>query len=1381
MATLPAQTPSPGTFATLLGKLADPDPDYRYMSLDDFYQILAKYKTEFLVHDYSLAARTVDAVIKALDDQNGEVQNLAIKLIGPLASRVGISVIATALEKLTSMKLLNSVDNSLPALALRNVIQFLPRPIRGVTVPREALETYNVISRVLIPRLVGVTMNGTSARMSADTAGLTDEKNELTAEAIDVLIETVRCYGPLLQPLEVEKLQEVVVQVLERKNTSSPVKKRAVLALAVLAPYLSEDVLSNLIVKMGASLKQPKLSPVMRRLYLNIMGSLARSIPHKLGEHLPELLPHITKALGPEELKHQLEAVSEGDDHAAAEFSEVREASLIALEAFLASCGAEMRPYTEEVISACLRYLKYDPNYAVDDDEDMEEEEEEQAGDDEDDEDDEFEDDDGFDDDDDASWKVRRCAAKTLYTLISTRSSDLLDKGTLYAQIATPLIKRFEEREESVRLEVIAALALLIRKTGEGVVRPITTDDEFLQSLPESRKRRRQDSGGLSAINSKAPYGVTGLNSPKREEVPSTGPRADLSNLTPQLVRAATKLLKGKQIPTKQATVELLDNLIQVQHGGLTDYFGQVMQPIINVTKGTAGGVGSTSVALAGGAASATLTTLRVVVLKFISDIAKTHSSSLFQSYLPEIVAGVVTAVQDRFYKISSEAIQTAEELVKAITPPRSRLTSQKYKPQLENLYDIIIDRTAANDADAEVRQKAIQALGTLLSRTSLGDGQGLLSPERRQAGLELLLDRLKNETTRLYAVRAIDNVAAFSVTPGTLEGAWIQPVALELCGQLRKANRALRGASVQALQHLIVSPATKGNLEPDTANGIVDAILPVITANDSHLLGPALLVLAQLQQENPKLISTPGLIEAICNLLKQSIGGSALESLIAFVSSVGQTGMGKLLMGGVLHVGVGGDPAVIGKVAGALFVASNGDAGVDIDSFIKELGAASKLDPPDTARQSLALAILGEIGLRMGTKSPMTPDLFLQQFNQEIDKVSMSAAVALGRAGAGNVGLYLPVILKAVQEQGGHQYLLLQSIREILHQVVASSTDINEYQEVIWDLLFNASQAEDNKAICAECIGRLAIIEPKTYIPKLKVRETCCRRRRPNVALPCVLLTWPQELQQSPSPAFRAVAIQAIRYTLPDSDEAFDSMLKTVLLDILVKVLQDEDMEIRRLGLTTLNSAAHNKPDLILPHLGELVPFVMQESVIKPELIREVQMGPFKHQVDDGLELRKSAYETLYALAETSFSQMSSLEFYDRVVAGIQDENDIRSICNLVISKLILIEPEETTRRLDTIAECYRKILSTKLKEGSVKQEVEKQDEANKSVLRVSMLLANKTRTTLPGVTSSHANPQAAVQVTNPIWQQYWEWVNKEFERQIKALRDETRETTSQ
>jgi len=70
--------------------------------------------------------------------------------------------------------------------------------------------------------------------------------------------------------------------------------------------------------------------------------------------------------------------------------------------------------------------------------------------------------------------------------------------------------------------------------------------------------------------------------------------------------------------------------------------------------------------------------------------------------------------------------------------------------------------------------------------------------------------------------------------------------------------------------------------------------------------------------------------------------------------------------------------------------------------------------------------------------------------------------------------------------------------------------------------------------------------------------------------------------------------------------------------------MLKDKDLENRRLALTTLNSAVHSKPELIRPYLGQLIPVVIKESFVKPELVREVAMGPFKHKVDDGLEVRK-------------------------------------------------------------------------------------------------------------------------------------------------------------
>ena len=45
------------------------------------------------------------------------------------------------------------------------------------------------------------------------------------------------------------------------------------------------------------------------------------------------------------------------------------------------------------------------------------------------------------------------------------------------------------------------------------------------------------------------------------------------------------------------------------------------------------------------------------------------------------------------------------------------------------------------------------------------------------------------------------------------------------------------------------------------------------------------------------------------------------------------------------------------------------------------------------------------------------------------------------------------------------------------------------------------------------------------------------------------------------------------------------------------------------------------------------ILPGLYAETLVKPELIRTVQMGPWTHKVDDGLETRKTAYETLYTL----------------------------------------------------------------------------------------------------------------------------------------------------
>ena len=99
---------------------------------------------------------------------------------------------------------------------------------------------------------------------------------------------------------------------------------------------------------------------------------------------------------------------------------------------------------------------------------------------------------------------------------------------------------------------------------------------------------------------------------------------------------------------------------------------------------------------------------------------------------------------------------------------------------------------------------------------------------------------------------------------------------------------------------------------------------------------------------------------------------------------------------------------------------------------------------------------------------------------------------------------------------------------------------------------------------------------------------------------------------------------IQAIRFALGDSDEAMDDALRLSLLKMLTVMLNDSNLENRRLAMSTVYSAARNKPTMILPNLSKLLPYILKAAEIDPELIREVQMGPFRHKVDDGLETRK-------------------------------------------------------------------------------------------------------------------------------------------------------------
>ncbi|KAL1890273.1 hypothetical protein Cpir12675_005466 [Ceratocystis pirilliformis] len=1303
--------PTAASVSHLLPRLNDNDPDFRFMALTDLMQVLSVAKEDILHHDVHTASKAIEAVVSCLNDSNGEVQNLAVKCIGPLTTRIPLSLYGTLINAIIMLKLQHNVDNSLTSLAIRNSIMAFPRPSASITDNVGMSSIMVITSRFLVSRLISPELRPESDYITNPyRIDLLENVNEVP-EKLDVLIELVRGLGAWLTKVEIELLLATLISCLSNPTSTSAVRKRAVVAISLITVYISDSALQNLVVQITQPLKDQKASPLIRRLYISIAGSMARSDPQRVGAFTSTLTPQIFQALGQEELDAHMELLANGDN-GSVEFEDIRESALLALDNFLASCPQDMKPYTDQVVAAGLRFISFDPNYAADDDdEDMEDSDQDE------DEDNDFDDDD-FGDDDDTSWKVRRGAVKVLHTLIETRGGgDLLETGTLYSHIGPALIRRFGDRDESVRLEVISTLSMLIRKTEE-IIFPTgqleSTEIESGAAPTASRKRRRQSSNLETPI------------SPVVSLEPAGGIRIDLAHLSPGIVKESLKVLKGKLIPANQAVIKVLNSLVKARRGDIDDSFVPAVVAALNCLN-TSGNNMTASTAAASGTASATPTTLKVTALVLIRDICR-FKPSVLETQIEKIVSTLVSLIGEKFSKISSEAILTAKELVRSFIDTRSSLASSNF--ELTGMFDAIYSRVdpTSNKIDTEVRQYSIEALGVLISRTLVPQFSNLLSDHRRHSALQAIQARLSIETTKLTSIQTIEEIASFKAGSAQLEKSWVQAVMLELAKDINKSKRIVRSASIKALKHL--AAAAIGRMEPEIVRQVVTLLIPVVDSDDAYMVTSALWVWASFVQQEPKLMTTDEVSKAIVTMLNTRSASIALEPLLVLVSHIGKSGCGETLMHQLL-VSANNitDSTVYGRVIGSLLVAGGDSTGVSLDSFISEL----KPNPENDNRTALALTVLGEAGRQLGEKSPLDPNIFFVQFRPSFDRVSLAAAFALGRAGSGDVDKYLPLILEKLNAASDMQYLLILSLKEMLQNM---SPDLMPHLKPIWSQLLTVANANlENRVVIAECLGRLVVLDSAFFMPKL------------------------QELLEHRTPMVRGLAIQAARYTLPESDEAFDTGLKSSLVSMLLVMLKESDMDNRRLGMMTLTSAVQNKPSIVLPRMGDLVPLIIDESKIKPELVREIMMGPFKHKVDDGLEVRKSAYETLYALLDTAFKSFSLSTFYDRVLAGLSDDHDIRSLCNLMIIKLASIVPKETTRRLDSIATTYQQVLSVKLKEGAVKQEIEKQGEAIKGVIHVTMVLVEKLHL-------------AQSETGGETWSEYWRWVNREFSAQVKAIK---------
>jgi len=116
---------------------------------------------------------------------------------------------------------------------------------------------------------------------------------------------------------------------------------------------------------------------------------------------------------------------------------------------------------------------------------------------------------------------------------------------------------------------------------------------------------------------------------------------------------------------------------------------------------------------------------------------------------------------------------------------------------------------------------------------------------------------------------------------------------------------------------------------------------------------------------------------------------------------------------------------------------------------------------------------------------------------------------------------------------------------------------------------------------------------------------------------------------------------------------------------------------------------------------------------------VRTVDLGPFKHTVDDGLELRKSAFECMDTLLDSCLPYIDTNVFLHHLKSGLADHYDVKLPCHLILAKLAVASAPAVLGVLTDLVEPLEKTLNTKLKTDAVKQEVDRNEDMLRSALR--------------------------------------------------------------
>jgi len=825
-------------------------------------------------------------------------------------------------------------------------------------------------------------------------------------------------------------------------------------------------------------------------------------------------------------------------------------------------------------------------------------------------------------------------------------------RDDIYSLVGPLLVRRLSEREENVLNDVLSTLLNLVKSMSS---RHISSDSV-----------------------------------PVEQENVNTQP-AHLSSRVPTIVKTLRKLLSRKSVKTNENVILMFRSLVSA----VPEAFGPCLSSLIPDLKKVLTNSSSSLVA-------ETLVFLKI-------SIEHLHAEHTWPT-ITSLLSNILAAAKDRYYKIVTEALFVCFTVVRKLH--ESSMSSELEavaKSHVREIYAVALESLKQKQQDSEVKEAAIRCVGAVIAYFSPALGTSV------EDGVEIIMEKLNADATRLSAVRSIEMIASSSSCK--LLTSEISPIVQSLGSYMRKADRRLRITSMCALIPIAkVLPSTQDQI-------ILDQISTQISDQDMKLTSLAVSFCTDLAKtRGPSIVALiaekvyPQAISCISSSLFQDPALSAMEKFLLVLAEFNSEPLTFPVVFTEIKSAVTerkeSSRSVMQSAAqclAALCSAAGTGRRMALEALLSDLTSPHSSD----ANKVFALVCLAEQGRRSliaeaRTEGHLRSAIF-DCINSPVDIVKSTAAIAYGAIASSNGEDGITLLLETIQERNDLQYMLLISLREAI--LCSKEETICRMLPALLPLLLDhtpitsadsgAMQSSDVgeesiRSATAECLGLLAKAEPGIVIAAL------------------------DEARSSENSYLRSAAATAVKFAVSgEPSSEFDCVLGpkvTAFLSLLV----DADVNVRKGALLAANALGRFRPELLRAHFEDLMQALYAQTRVNRDLIRTVNLGPFKYEEDDGLEARKTTFECMATMLATFPEAIDLTKFIEALIPGLTDHVDVKAVSLSILASVAKLPTAPSIIPcLGGIFEALNSTLKAKLKENAVRQEIERHEDAVRGALR--------------------------------------------------------------